>query len=112
MPSDGNCLLHALRHEPGHKPNGVEASNLRANIGQNVMGNLNATTGGSSGESFRQHIARDPASAGVSLPEDYNRHMFRKQSRVFWGTLEIQAFVKFIEPGRHLLIFAWRQDSR
>ena len=96
MPSDGNCLLHALRHEPGHKPNGAEASNLRANIGQKVMGNLNATTGGSSGESFRDRIARDPSSAGVSTPKGYNRHMFQKQSRAFCGTLEIEAFVRFI----------------
>ena len=76
MPSgECNCLLHALRHEPGRKPKRFEASNHRANLGQHLMGTLDTTTGGSTRESFREHNARDPASTGASTPEDYNKHM-------------------------------------
>ena len=65
-----NCLLHALRHAPGQKPNRAEASNTRAKIGQHVMENLDTTTGGSSVESFREHIARDPAFTVHPTPEN------------------------------------------
>ena len=94
-----NCLLHALRHAPGQTPKRTEAPNFRANLGQHVMGNLDATTGESSGESFRARIARDPASTVASTPEDYNQLMVQKQSRAFCGTLEIQVFVRFMVPG-------------
>ena len=102
---DCNCLLQALRYAPGKELDRDEASNLRVKIGQHVMENLGAITGGSSGESFREHIDRDPASAGVSTPEGYNRHMFHKQSRAFCGTLGIEAFVRFIKPGTLVAIY-------
>ena len=64
-----NCLLSALRHVPGQTPKRVKAPNLRTNTGQHVMRNLGTITGGNSGESHRQHIARDSASAGFSTPK-------------------------------------------
>ena len=69
---ENNCLLHALRHGPGQSPKRIEVPNLRANVGQRVMENPDSSTGGSSGDSFRDHIARDPASTGASTFEDYN----------------------------------------
>ena len=105
----GECnssSLRALRNVPGQRPKRLEASYLRAILGQHVLGNLGTSTGGSSGESLRDHIARGPASTGASTPEDHNKHMSQKQSRAFCGTLEIQASVRFIKPGTLVAIYA------
>ena len=69
------------------------------------MGSLGAITGGSSGDPFRERIPRDPASVGAFTPEDFNKHMYKKQSLAFCGMLEIQAFVRFIELGTLIAIY-------
>ena len=107
-----NCLLHALRHAPGQKPNRAEAPNLRAKIGEHVMENPGTTTEGSSGESFRGDIARVPALTGYPTPENYNKHMFQMQPRGYCGTLEVRAFVQRIEPGTSVAIYTRLPDDK
>ena len=73
MPGDEyNCLLNALDHVPGQAPTRVEASSPCAYTGQHVMGNLDAINSGSLGESFRERIARGPASTRPPTSEKYN----------------------------------------
>ena len=90
---------HRAKHLSASKPSTSALTSVK------MMENLDTTTGGGSGGSFHENIIRDPASARASTPEDYNENMFQKQLRPFFDMLEIQAFVRFIEPGTLVAIY-------